>query len=71
MIARMTEIQKLKQKSQLNKSDISLGASSIILSLNSNLLISSIINAEAKAIFKKAKSQVIKYIVDIVLLLLK
>lgn len=67
MIARMSDVQKLKQKSQLNICDISLGALVIISSLIPNFPISNIINAAAKAIYTKAESNVIKYTVDIIL----
>ena len=67
MTARMSDVQKLKQKSQSNNWEISLGALAIILSLTPNFPISNIMNAAAKAIYIKAKSSVIKYIVDIIL----
>lgn len=50
MIAIINDVQKLKQKSQLNNFDINFGALSIILSRNPILLINSIAKAEAKVI---------------------
>ena len=67
MTARMSDVQKLKQKSQSNNWEISLGALAIILSLIPNFPISNMTNAAAKAIYIKAESNVIKYIVDIIL----
>lgn len=67
MIARMTEVQKLRQKSQSNNWEISFGALAIMLSLIPNFPINNIINAAAKAIYIKAESNVIKYTVDIIL----
>ena len=67
MTARMSDVQKLKQKSQSNNLEISLGALAIILSLMTNFPISNITNAAAKAIYIKAESNVIKYTVDIIL----
>lgn len=46
---------------------MSLGALAIMLSLIPNFPISNIVNAAAKAIYIKAESNVIKYIVDIIL----
>ena len=46
---------------------MSFGALAIMLSLIPNFPISNIINAAAKAIYIKAKSNVIKYTVDIIL----
>lgn len=62
----MTEIQKLKQKSQSNNLEMSFGAVEIILSRIPSLPISKIINAATRAM----THAVIKYISDIVLLLL-
>ena len=67
MIARMSDTQKLKQKSHSNNREINLGASAIILFLMPNFPISNITNAAVKAIYIKAKSNVIKYTVDITL----
>lgn len=67
MIARISDVQKLKQKSHSKSLEISLGALAIILSLTPNFPISNIANAAAKAIYIKAKSIVIKYTVDIIL----
>lgn len=63
----MSDVQKLKQKSQSNNWEISLGALVIMLSLIPNFPISNMINAAAKVVYIKAKSSVIKYIVDIIL----
>lgn len=60
MIARMTDVQKLRQKSQSNNLEMSFGALAIMLSLIPNFPISNIINATAKAIYIKAESSVIK-----------
>lgn len=60
MIARMTDVQKLRQKSQSNNLEMSFGALAIMLSLIPNFPISNIINAAAKAIYIKAESSVIK-----------
>lgn len=60
MIARMTDVQKLRQKSQSNNLEMSFGALAIMLSLIPNFPISNIINAAAKAIYIKAESNVIK-----------
>ena len=67
MTARMTDVQKLRQKSQLNNWEISFGALAIMLSLIPNFPISNIANAAAKAIYIKAENIVIKYTVDIIL----
>lgn len=64
----MNDNQKLKQKSQLKSSEISLGAMVIILSRTPSLPINKIPNAEAHAII--AATATIKYIVGIILLLL-
>lgn len=60
MIARMADVQKLRQKSQPNNLEMSFGALAIMLSLIPNFPISNIINAAAKAIYIKAESSVIK-----------
>lgn len=60
MIARMADVQKLRQKSQSNNLEMSFGALAIMLSLIPNFPISNIINAAAKAIYIKAESSVIK-----------
>ena len=60
MIARIAEVQKLRQKSQSNNLEISFGALAIMLSLIPNFPISNMINAAVKAIYSKAKSNVIK-----------
>lgn len=65
MTARIAESQKLKQKSQLNNSEISLGALAITSSRTSSLHISKIANAEAHATI--AARAIIKYTVDITL----
>lgn len=67
----MTDVQKLKQKSQSNNLEISGGASSIILSRTPNLPINKIINAAVSDTQASAEAIIIKYIVDITLLLLK
>lgn len=67
MTARISDVQKLKQKSHSKSLEISLGALAIILSLIPNFPISNIINAAAKAIHIKVESPIIKYIVGIVL----
>lgn len=67
MIARISDVQKLKQKSQSNNREISLGALAIISSRTPSFPISKISNAAAKAIYIKAESIVIKYTVDIIL----
>lgn len=67
MTARITDVQKLKQKSQSNNREISFGALATMLSLIPNFPISNIVNAAAKAIYIKAESIVIKYTVDIIL----
>lgn len=71
MIARISDVQKLKQKSQSNNREISFGALVIILSLMPSFPISKMTKAEAKVIQIKAAISVIKYIVDIVLWSLK
>ena len=63
----MNDTQKLKQKSQSNNLEISLGALAIMLSLIPNFPVSNIINAAVKATHTKAKSNIIKYTVDIIL----
>lgn len=65
MIARIRDVQKLKQKSHSNSREISFGALAIILSLIPNFPIRSIIKADTKA--TSAESVIIQYIVDIVL----
>ena len=67
MLARMSDVQKLKQKSQSNNLEIRIGAFAIISSRIPSFPISKIIKAEARAIYIKAESIVIKYTVDIVL----
>jgi hypothetical protein len=67
MLARMSDVQKLKQKSQSNNLEIKIGAFAIISSLIPSFPISKIIKAEARAIYIKDESIVIKYTVDIVL----
>ena len=67
----MTDVQKLKQKSQSNNLEISGGASSTILSRTPNLLINKIINAAVSDTQVSAEAIIIKYIVDITPLLLK
>jgi hypothetical protein len=67
MIARISDVQKLKQKSQSNNREISLGALVIISSRTPSFPISKIANAAAKVIYIKAESIVIKYTVDIIL----
>lgn len=67
MTARMTDVQKLKQKSQSNSLEINFGALAIMLSLIPNFPISNMTNAAAKAIYIKAESIVIKYTVGIIL----
>ena len=67
MIARISDVQKLKQKSQSNNREISLGALVIISSRTPSFPISKIANAAAKAIHIKAESIAIKYTVDIIL----
>lgn len=66
MIARMTEIQKLKQKSQSNIFEMSLGAVDIIKSRTPILPINKIMNADANA----KHSTFTKYNADIILSLL-
>ena len=68
MIARISESQKLRQKSQLKSSEISFGALAIISSRTPSLPISKIPNADTHATI--AVTAIIKYIVGIVLLLL-
>lgn len=67
----MTDVQKLKQKSQPNNLEISGGAPSIILSRIPNLPINKIINAAVSDTQVRAEAIIIKYIVDIIPLLLK
>ena len=67
MIARISDVQKLKQKSHSKSLEINLGALAIMLALIPNFPISNIRNTAAKAIHIKAESIIIKYIVDIVL----
>ena len=67
MIARMSDVQKLRQKSQSNNWEISFGALAIMPSLIPIFPISNIIKAEAKDMYIKACKRVIKYTVDIVL----
>ena len=64
IIARISESQKLKQKSQLKSSEMSLGALAIISSRTPSLPISKIPNAEMHAIII---TSVIKCISDIIL----
>lgn len=68
MIARMSESQKLRQKSQLKSSEMSLGALAIIWSRTPSFPISKIPNADTHVI--TTAIAIIKYIVDITLLLL-
>lgn len=71
MIARIREIQKPKQKSQLNNCEIKRGAVIITLSRIPNLPISNIIKAAVSAMYIVAKNIIIRYIADIILWLLK
>ena len=68
MIARMSESQKLRQKSQLKSSEMSLGALAIIWLRTPSLPISRIPNADTHAII--IVIAIIKYIAGIALLLL-
>lgn len=68
MHARMSDVQKLKQKSQSNNLEISFGARAIISSRTPNFPISRIPNADAHAII--AAILITKYNVGIALLLL-
>ena len=67
-IARMSENQKLKQKSQSNNLEINRGARIIISFLISSLPINKMPKAAILATIKA--TSIIKYIVDIILLLL-
>ena len=67
IIARISPVQKLRQKSQLNNSEISLGDRTTTASLIPNLPMSRMIKAEPKAIKIRAQIIVIKYIADITL----
>lgn len=68
MIARMSESQKLRQKSQLKSSEISFGAFATISSRTPVLPINRMIKAEKHAVITAIA--VIEYIVDIALWLL-
>lgn len=68
MIARMSENQKLKQKSQSNNLEINRGARIIISFLISSLSINKMPKAAILAAIKA--TSIIKYIVGIILLLL-
>ena len=70
MIARMNDIQKLRQKSHSNISDNTLGDIAMKYSLIPALLIYKIIKAAPSVMYIRAESNVIKYTVDIILLLL-
>ena len=67
MQARMRDIQKLKQKSQLNNLEIILGALAIIASLIPVLLNSKMVNAGTRIKQISAQNTVAKYTTDIVL----
>lgn len=67
MLARMSDVQKLRQKSQSNNLEIIIGALAIISLRMPSFPISKIIKAEARATYIKAESIVIKYTVDIIL----
>ena len=67
IIARISDVQKLKQKSHSNNWEISLGASATILSRMPSLSASKIANAADEDMYIKAESIVIKYTVDIIL----
>ena len=64
------EVQKLRQKSQLNSWDISFGALSMMCSRNPILSINRMVKADAKTEYSKQYKIVINDIVDIILLLL-
>lgn len=64
MTAKISDVQKLKQKSHSNIREINFGALAITSFLMPNFPISRMINAAAKAMY------IIKCIVDIILLLL-
>ena len=68
MLARMSDSQKLKQKSHPNNSEINFGERIIMQSLNPDLPNSNITNATTKAII--TVRPIIKYIVDITHVLL-
>lgn len=70
IISMNNDVQKLKQKSQLNNCEISFGALSIIAFLTPNLSIRSIANADANVTKTSKNKNVIKYISGIALLLL-
>ena len=68
IIARINDVQKLRQKSQSNNSEMSFGAFAIISSRMPILLINNIIKADVSDIaHTKAQNSIIKYIVDIIL----
>lgn len=69
MLARMSDNQKLKQKSHPNNSEINFGERIIIQSRMPILPNSSMIKATTKAII--TVKPIIKYTVDIILVLLK
>lgn len=60
IIARMHETQKLRHKSQLNSSEISLGAFVVTVSLIPHFPSSRMIKADAKAIQARAQSIITK-----------
>ena len=68
MLARMSDSQKLKQKSHPNNSEINFGERIIMQSLNPDLPNSNITNVTIKAII--TVKPIIKYIVDITHVLL-
>lgn len=68
MIARISENQKLRQKSQLKSSEMSFGALAIISLRTPSLPISKIPNADIHATI--AAIAIIRYTVGIILLLL-
>lgn len=72
MLARMSETQKLKQKSQLNNSEINLVPLSITKSRIPDLLKNKIAkDAISAMLITSIKNDTILYISDIVLLLLR
>lgn len=68
MLARMSDNQKLKQKSHPNNSEINFGEHIIMQSLNPDLPNSNMIKVTIKAII--TVKPIIEYIVDIILVLL-
>lgn len=71
MLARMNETQKLKQKSQLNNSEITLVPLSITKSRIPDLPKNKIAKDAISAMLITSKNDTILYISDIVLLLLR